>query len=246
MREKLKDKAIMKKTFKSIIFAALLVGFFSACSDDASSASEEPVDTFDASVVCPADGVNGYGEPNRGTFTDARDGQVYKYTTIGNQVWMAENLKFDAPYSVCYDKIDGFCDTFGRFYSLHVNGEFFDVFDQELLDTICPAGWRVPTMDEWQILYDNMGGEGKAGRRLTSASDFGEGYTPGSDDCGFNSLPAGSWHLNGNLGANVFFSAVYWTSTAESLNATYVCIVDPTRVAFWINEPKMTIRCVKN
>ena len=230
----------------SFIYLALFAVLFSACTEDSASASEEPVDTFNASVVCPAEGVNAYGEPNRGTFTDARDGQVYKYTTIGNQVWMAENLKFDAPYSVCYDKIDGFCDTFGRFYSLHVNGEFLNTFDQELLDTICPAGWRVPTMDEWQILYDNMGGEGKAGRRLTSASDFGEGYTPGSDDCGFNSLPAGSWLLNGNLGADVFFSAVYWTSTAESLNATYVCIVDPTRVSFWINEPKMTIRCVKN
>ena len=230
----------------SFIYLALFAVLFSACAEDSASATEEPVDTFDANVVCPAEGVNAYGEPNRGTFTDARDGQVYKYTTIGNQVWMAENLKFDAPYSLCYGKIEGFCDTFGRFYSLHEKGEDLGLFDQELLDTICPAGWRVPTMDEWQILYDNMGGEGKAGRRLTSASDFGEGYTPGSDDCGFNSLPAGSWHLNGNLGANVFFSAVYWTSTAESLNATYVCIVDPTQVAFWINEPKMTIRCVKN
>ena len=111
----------MKESFKLILFAVLLEGFFSSCTEDKSSAPEEPVDTFDASVVCPADGVNGYGEPNRGTFTDARDGQVYKYTTIGNQVWMAENLKFNAPYSVCYDKIDGFCDTFGRFYSLHVS-----------------------------------------------------------------------------------------------------------------------------
>jgi len=84
---------------------------------------------LDAAVICPVEGTNAYGEPNRGTFTDARDSQVYKYTTIGNQVWTAENLKFDSPYSLCYDKIDGFCDTFGRFYSLHVNGEYFDLFD---------------------------------------------------------------------------------------------------------------------
>ena len=76
----------MKEFFKSILFPVLLVGFFSACTEDKSSAPEEPVDTFDAAVVCPADGMNAYGEPNRGTFTDVRDGQVYKYTTIGNQV----------------------------------------------------------------------------------------------------------------------------------------------------------------
>ena len=53
------------------LFALLLT----ACSDNSSSADEEP---FNASVVCP--------ENLRGTFTDPRDGQVYKYTTIGNRV----------------------------------------------------------------------------------------------------------------------------------------------------------------
>ena len=235
----------MKEPFKFILFAVLLVGFFSSCTEDSASAPEEPVDTFDANVVCPAEGVNAYGEPNRGTFTDARDGQVYKYTTIGDQVWMAENLKFDAPYSLCYDEIEGFCEMFGRFYTLHENGEDLGHFDQELLVTICPVGWHVPSVDEWNVLIEKMGGGGNAISRLYSSSNFGERYKPGSDDCAFNSLPAGYWLNNGNL-SNVYISSVYWTSTAKTAHSSFSCSLDEGGVTFWVNDPKMSIRCVKN
>jgi len=235
----------MKSKFKFLFLATTLVSFITSCIDNSSSADESG-DTFDASVVCPVDGLNAFGEPNRGTFTDERDGQVYKYTTIGNQVWMAENLKFDAPYSVCYDEIEGFCDTFGRFYSLHINGKYFDLFDQELLDTICPTGWHVPSVDEWSLLANNMGGEEKAGLRLISSLDFGERYTKGTDDCEFNSLPAGSWLLDGTLSTSSFVGAAYWTSTAESMKSSYECFINKSGVKFAINDPKLTIRCVKN
>lgn len=225
----------------SVAFFAL---FFSAC-DDGSSAPEEPVDTFDAAVVCPAEGMNAYGEPNRGTFTDARDGQVYKYTTIGNQVWMAENLKFDAPYSLCYDKIEGFCDTFGRFYTLHTNGEDLGLFDQELLDTICPAGWHVPSADEWTLLSITMGDGAEASSRLKSSDDFGAQYTPGTDDCGYNASPAGYWLLDGTISGE-FSSCTYWTSTAKNVNSSYLVGLGRKGIFFEINEPKMSIRCLKN
>ena len=70
----------------SFIFSLAL----SACSFDDESEDVEP---WDASKVCPENGMNSYGIPNRGSFVDERDGQVYNYTTIGNQVWMAENLR---------------------------------------------------------------------------------------------------------------------------------------------------------
>ncbi|OWV10710.1 FISUMP domain-containing protein [Fibrobacter sp. UWH1] len=217
---------------KFILFTAF-VSLLCACSEDSPS---EPKDTFDASVVCP--------ENQRGTFTDERDGQVYKYTTIGNQVWMAENLKFDAPFSLCYDKIEGFCDTFGRFYSLHVDGDFFGLFDQDLVDTICPAGWHVPSLDEWKMLVENMGGEENVGRRLMSSFDFWERYVPGTDDCGFSSKPAGEWLLDGSVFGH--FSS-YWTSTAKDFETTFMCTFNSTDYfSFNINSPKMTIRCLKD
>ena len=237
----------MNKLNISLICATLLTALLTACSEN--STSSEPEYVFDASVVCPAEGLNAYGEPNRGTFIDERDGQEYKYTTIGNQVWMAENLKFEAPYSIYYDKIEGYSDTFGRFYSLIKNGERLGLFDQELMDTICPAGWHVPSADEWRVLSFNVGDDGS---KLTSPENYGENYQPGTNDCAFNSLPAGVlWggHYVGDTGytlADNFF-AYYWTSTARNSATAYMSLVPSTnRIAYRMHEYRVPIRCLKD
>ncbi|MCF0224683.1 MAG: hypothetical protein HUK20_10475, partial [Fibrobacter sp.] len=159
------------------------------------------------------------------------------------QVWMAENLKFDAPYSLCYDKIEGFCDKFGRFYSLHIDGEYFGLFDETLVDTICPAGWHVPSLDEWGLLASKAGNAA----RLMSISEFGELYEPGTDDCGFNSLPAGNWLMNGEL-SSYGRSSSYWTSTSVDFNFSYALHLSLFERFNFANRnsPKMSIRCIKD
>lgn len=87
-------------------FAAAM--FFVACSTDAE-------DKWDAAEVCPAEGMNAYGMPNRGTFVDERDGYEYKYTTIGNQVWMAENLQLKTEYSECYEYAEDMTEKCARY-----------------------------------------------------------------------------------------------------------------------------------
>ena len=64
-----------------------------ACTTDAD-------DSFDAASVCPTEGTNAYGMPNRGMFVDERDGQEYRYITVGEQVWMNDNLNFSMDKSV--------------------------------------------------------------------------------------------------------------------------------------------------
>lgn len=103
------------------------------------------------------------------TFTDSRDGQVYKKTTIGTQTWMAENLRYNpsTDSTWCYDGIAQNCTQLGRLYQWHTalglpeskdsvkvfasyneTGYSFDSLQQG----ICPAGWRIPLESDWTKL----------------------------------------------------------------------------------------------
>lgn len=157
---------------KTLIFTLPLI--LAACIFDSDDVEKE---TWNAEAVCPEEGTNIYGMPNRGTFTDERDGQVYRYTTIGDQVWMAENLRYDAPYSTCCnDKYiieqycnliehnceteacckESLCHLFGRYYSITEIGKEFGLIDRTLADTICPHGWHIPSKEEWETLENKM------------------------------------------------------------------------------------------
>lgn len=210
----------MKFRTQTTFLAALMAALLSSCSSDSSSSAKE--EKFDASVVCPAEGVNAYGEPNRGTFIDARNGNEYKYVTIGTQVWMAENLDLETSYSSCYNNDEEFCAQFGRHYSLLLEGKDLGIFDQTVLDTVCPSGWHVPSVTEWDILANSMGGRAEGAIRLINSDSLNdELYVPGTDDCGFNSLPAG--YMQNNLGLEQLWEkSFYWTSTSKDLNIAYM------------------------
>lgn len=242
----------------AIIFLSLVL---QSCTTDA----DDDSDNWDASVVCPETGTNSYGMPNRGTFTDERDGQVYKYTTIGNQVWMAENLKYDAEYSeiitddygldkytrlmndTCDSRecrINVLFDLFGRYYSLQMDGKYNNPRNQSLIDTICPNGWHVPTEKEWDVLRDNMGNNShvSALRLKSSDSSFGKEFVPGSDECSFSSTPSGG--IDGST-LGMLKEAYYWTSTSKTYNSMfYYFIGDDARTGY--SQRKISIRCLKD
>lgn|SRR5574344_119441 len=130
---------------KRILLISIVFGLMVSCGESSSS--------FDSSEVCPAGG--------RGTFQDVRNGQVYKYITIGDRVWMDQNLNYASETSVCYDELQSNCDVYGRLYSvqyMNTRQKNYGTFNLDIIDSICPQGWRVPTLAEWNEIVDQMDG----------------------------------------------------------------------------------------
>jgi len=119
-------------------------------------------------------------ELNRGTFVDQRDGQEYEWLKIGDQVWMAENLKYlpsvvgigtssnTDPYyyvygydgtSVSEAKATENYDTYGVLYNWNavMQGESSSNTNPSGVQGVCPDGWHVPSDEEWKELEMQLG-----------------------------------------------------------------------------------------
>ena len=138
-------------------------------------------------------------------FTDSRDGKTYKTVKIGKAVWMAENLNFAAEGSKCYGNEDANCEKYGRMYNW------------ETAKKACPAGFHLPSDDEWTALTDAVGGLDSAGTKLKSTSGWNSYYYEyersgnGTDDYGWSALPGGT-------GEDSFFNVGrhgHWWSASE-------------------------------
>jgi len=134
------------------------------------------------------------------TFTDKRDGKVYKIVKIGRQTWFAENLNYDTARSVCYDNKAENCAKYGRLYNW------------ETALKACPAGTHLPTDDEWKTLVDYSGVRKKAGTKLKSSTGWNsyKDVPTGTDEYGFSALPGGG--SNTGIRSHHPGSVGYWWS----------------------------------
>lgn len=96
-----------------------------------------------------------------GTMTDKRDGQVYKTATYGRMVWMTQNLNYeyksqsdvDRGASFCYNNSKDSCAKYGRLYNMWAAGDSLgEKSSGEFVRGICPEGWHMPSVDEWNVL----------------------------------------------------------------------------------------------
>jgi uncharacterized protein (TIGR02145 family) len=172
----------------------------------------------------------------KSSFTDKRDGKVYKTIEIGSQTWFAENLNYAAKSSMCYENKEANCAKYGRLYNW------------ETALTACPAGTHLPADDEWETLVDNVGGTKIAGKKLKSTKGWKKftGYSGnGTDNYGFSALPGGLGY------SDVEFRFVgedgnWWSETEEESTSAYYWNISRTSgLVNWYQRKKSDLRSVR-
>ena len=191
-----------------------------------------------------------YGQQSD-TFTDSRDGKVYKTIKIGTQTWMAENLAYKpASGAWLYNNNDSNLATYGYLY----------IWDAA--NNSCPSGWHLPNDDEWKALEKFLGmtepevnatgsrGENaNTGGKLKAISGW-VNNNKATDEFGFAALPGGNYGSTQNefyfIGQNVMF----WTSTPVKNEFAWYRDLhnDDGKVFRGFRSKKLafSVRCIKN
>jgi uncharacterized protein (TIGR02145 family) len=139
-------------------------------------------------------------------FTDSRDGQKYRAVKIGGKSWMAENLNYKTGNSWCYEGNDANCKQYGRLY------------DWNTAKSACPAGWHLPSREEWNALKSSAGGD-VAGKNLKAAYGWNENGN-GTDEFGFSALPGGYRYTGGSFNDAGYYG-FWWTATEYGSGRAY-------------------------
>ena len=151
------------------------------------------------------------------TLIDSRDGQKYPTVCIGKQSWMAENLRYNAPGSVCYDSLSVNCDTYGRLYNWAtvMNGSQSSISTPSGVQGICPKGWHIPSNDEFALLIMTVGGDAVAAGKLKSTSSLWKSPNAGAtNSSGFSVLPGG--FASENFFVSKGESSFIWSTSVDT------------------------------
>ena len=181
-------------------------------------------------------------------FTDARDGTKYKTVKIGDQTWMAENLRYlpdvvmvykdlsntEPQYYVNYNenypysnvneaKATANYNIYGVLYNwpAAMNGGQESTSNPSGVQGVCPSGWHLPSHAEWEQLVDYLGGENIAGGKLkeTGTTHWKTPNTGATNESGFTAVPGGDANLGWGL-SGVGYSSIWWSSSWNNLNPT--------------------------
>jgi uncharacterized protein (TIGR02145 family) len=227
--------------------------------DDSSSSVEGKSSSSNKSSSSSGSGGSSPSECNSSPIIGGggKGNDITNYITkkIDNQTWMAENLDYAVECSRCYDDDPANCAKYGRLYdwatamALPASCSLTSCASQINAKHrgICPAGWHIPSNDEWDELENSVGGTSTAGKHLKAASDWAENGN-GLDTYGFAALPGGYGYFG--YFRDVGDAGFWWSSTEYSSGHAYDRGMGyDDEDVFWSGSGEdylFSVRCVKD
>ena len=161
-----------------------------------------------------------------GNFIDSRDGKEYRTIKIGNQTWLTTNLAYKSNSGCCaFDNDEKNISKYGYLYNW------------ETANQVCPNGWRLPTLVDFDNLVKHFGGEGQ---------NLFKSLIKGGVS-GFGVVMSGAKYPKGDFSSDN--CAQFWTSTEDESKYAWALYFSEFNRAFRDSGPKecyFSIRCIKS
>ena len=197
------------------------------------------------------------------TVTDV-DGNTYNAISIGNQIWLTENLKVtkyndQVPISLVLDDASwstqtepAYCYYQGDIANANVYGNLYNWHVVNNAKNVCPSGYYVPSIADWEELITFVGGNAVAGGKLKEMGleHWLDPNTGADNSSSFTLLPSG-WRANNNgFYENLSYMAFVWSSTSVDAQSSSIILVGYDSPACYTSDSHiltgLPIRCLKD
>ena len=198
-----------------------------------------------------------------GTVTDI-DGNIYHTVKIGKQCWLQENLKtthFNNGTAIAEIKdstawaktflhnTPAWCYLQNKDSNDIVYGKLYNWYATTNSPNVCPAGWHVPSIDDFEVLMDYLGGDSICGDHMKSLNLWPTTNSHSDNSSGFTALPGSSRNSFGDF-YPVNDAGLFWSSNSSgTIDAWYygLFFANPNAYKSSFNKANgMSVRCVAN
>lgn len=185
--------------------------------------------------------------------TVSYSGKTYNVVIIGSQIWLKENIdvgtRIDGSQNqienetiekYCYNDEPNNCDTYGGLYQWNEAMQYTTTAGTQ---GICPGGWHIPTLSEFQTLSTTVSNDGNALKDIGQGSGGGAG----TNTSGFSALLAGNSNSGSFSSLNVL--TYFWSSSTASSNSYSMRLqFDSGFIQFYFYDRGLgySVRCLKD
>ncbi len=194
--------------------------------------------------------------------TETEEKIEYKTIGIGNQIWMDKNLNIGTMIQAgsiasnnnliekyCYNNDTALCTIYGALYSWE---ELMNYNFQEGSKGICPEGWHIPTVTDWQILINFLGGVELAGGKLKEpgTSHWKSPNIISDEMSNFNALPSGFYNSQSTTHFQGIDELTYlWSSSGNTAFSWSILLQHADTATVILSNPVLSglpVRCIQN